>query len=110
MESNIEAMGLMLDSQMKRVSRAAVPVTVELGKITSGGGLKIDSFPNVIPRGEYMVDLRLTTSTQITTEEASGHKHGATLPSQIRPLNSGDRVLVIWAGNEPIVVATVVGS
>ena len=32
------------------------------------------------------------------------------LPDAFRALKSGDRVLVAWCGNEPVIVAIVVGS
>lgn len=89
MSSNIQRLGNMLARRMKSTAHAAVPMTVELGTIGTGLSLTTDSLRSMIPRGEYMASRALI-------EEDS--------------LKAGDRVLVAWCGNEPVVISVVVGS
>ena len=135
----IEDLGKLMDSQMKKVAGANKGIAVELGKINANMSLSVGSLANAIPKGDYMVSLRLTISsleldTSMTSLETSnenmetgeseghkhtisghshsvdGHKHTVTLPSQLRSIQPGDRVLVAWVGTEPIVVDIVVSS
>lgn len=40
----------------------------------------------------------------------SGGAHSHRLPEEFRALKSGDRVLVAWCGNEPVIIAVVKSS
>lgn len=100
MSSNIQRLGNTLARRMKSTANAAVPTTLELGSIGGNLSLTTDSLRSTIPRGEYMVNLMLTGENQISTE----------LPETFRGLKAGDRVLVAWCGNEPVVISIVVGS
>lgn len=106
MSSNMQRLGEVLAGQMKRTSTAAVRTTVELGTINGNLSLTTDSLPYQIPKGDYMVNLMLTGGSR--TKETDDHSHA--LPDCFRSLKSGDRVLVAWCGNEPVVVAIVVSS
>ena len=109
--NNLMRLGFTLDGRMKKTSGAAIPMTTELGKIETNMSLKTDSLNTPIPKGSYMVDIRLTGSsynTSSTTLSQGTHNHS--LPDNIRGLKAGDRVLVAWCGNEPVVIAIVVGS
>lgn len=128
--NNLERLGATLDGRMKRTSGAAVPTFTELGLINENMSLTTDSLKSAIPKGDYMVDARLASSsynTSSTTHTHSGGNHdGHTsgtgshshsggahthrLPEAFRPLKAGDRVLVSWCGNEPVVIAIVVSS
>ena len=131
MNSNLERLGATLDGRMKKTSGAAVPTTIELGVINGNLSLTTDSLKSPIPKGEYMVDIRLAAGsydTSSTTHSHSGGQHSGhemgengshshsggahthQLPAAFRGLQSGDRVLVAWCGNEPIVIAIVVSS
>lgn len=99
MSSNIQRLGNILAGRMKKTANAAVPTTLELGTIGSGLSLTTDSLRALIPKGEYMVNLMLTTTDGTST-----------LPDTFRGLKNGDRVLVAWCGNEPVVIAIVVSS
>ena len=139
MSNPIEDLGKIMDSQMKRVMNANNGITVELGIIKPTMALHVDSLVNDIPAGEYMISLHLqdvpltiNTTTEslemseisLTTEKEeehthtikphqhsiSGHKHSVTLPTKLRGLQAGDRVLVLWAGTEPVVVDIVISS
>lgn len=107
MGTNMERLGALLAGRMKNTAAAAVPNTIELGVIRSNMALRTDSIRADIPRGMYMVNLALTGTTN-STHTTLNHVHA--LPDRMRGLRSGDRVLVAWAGNEPIVIAVVVSS
>lgn len=116
MSSNMQRLGDTLASRMKKTSNAAVPTTLELGTINGNLSLTTDSLPTPIPKGDYMVNLMLAGSSYKTGSDTHSHDggekntHSHSLPSVFRSLKSGDRVLVAWCGNEPIVVAVVVSS
>lgn len=84
---NVEAFGNMMANQMRRVAAASVTTAVELGVINSDFSITPDSLGEPIPKGEYMIDVRLLA-------EASS-------------IQSGSRVLIAWCGREPVVVAVV---
>lgn len=120
MSSNMQRLGATLADRMKKTSAAAVPTTLELGTIGSNLSLTTDSLPIPIPKGDYMITLSLTSGTNRTSSESHTHsgddhthdggEHSHALPSAFRSLKAGDRVLVAWCGNEPVVVAIVVSS
>ena len=106
MKNNYQRLGATLAERMKKTSDAAVPLTIELGIVNSNMSITTDSLKVQIPKGDYMVNLALTGGG--STGSTDGHKHS--LPTAFRGLQSGDRVLVAWCGNEPVVVAIVVSS
>ena len=112
MPSNMQRLGETLTNRMKKTSAAAVPTTIELGRIGNNQTLITDSLRTAIPKGEYMVNLTLTgeskTGSETDNESIASHSHQ--LPDSIRTLKVGDRVLVAWCGNEPIIIAIVVSS
>ena len=115
MGKNLESLGMEFDGRMKSVFRASYPAfTTDLGKITANGGLLLDGMKgNIIPRGSYMVNVNFlnnTNETTVTTTEEKEHTHKVKVPAQNKGLSAGDRVLVTWVGNEPIVVAVVTSS
>lgn len=112
MSSNMQRLGETLANRMKKTSAAAVPMTIELGRIGNNQSLMTDSLRTAIPKGEYMISLTLTgenkTSSETDNNTVANHCHQ--LPDSTRALKAGDRVLVAWCGNEPIVIAIVVSS
>lgn len=112
MSTNMQRLGETLVSRMRKSSNAAVPTTIELGTIGNNLTLITDSLPVPIPKGDYMINLMLASSSYNTgqTADADGVSHSHALPSVFRSLKEGDRVLVAWCGNEPIVVSVVVSS
>lgn len=107
----IEELGELLDSTMKGRIRANRSTPLELGTINGNMALQVDSLSNAIPKGEYMVALRLKLeSLIITSSSADGHTHEVKLPEVLRGIKAGDRVLVAWAGNEPVVIDIVASS
>ena len=134
MSSNMKRLSKTLANRMKATSREAVPTTIELGKINDNLSLTTDSLQGAIPKGDYMVNLMLASSTYRTSIETHTHDGGShghsggdhshsggshthnggdhdhRLPEDFRLLEPGDRVLVAWCGNEPVVIAIVVSS
>ena len=132
--NNMQRLGNVLSARMKKTSAAAVPMTLELGTINGNLSLTTDSLPTPIPKGDYMINLILTSDTYDTSSESHSHSDGShshsggdhshsggshshsggdhrhKLPSVFRALKAGDRVLVAWCGNEPVVIAVVVSS
>ena len=112
MSSNMQRLGETLANRMKKTSAAAVTTTIELGRIGANMSLTTDSLRTAIPQGAYMVNLMLCgsfrTGEETDSEEVEDHSHQ--LPASFRELQSGDRVLVAWCGNEPVVIAIVVSS
>lgn len=137
MSKNGERLKNILDSNIKRTGRSMTPVTLELGTINGSLALVTDSISDPIPQKEYMVSLHLTHETYYSYNELnssakaphthsggehSGHESGTgshthndglhdhRVPSVFRRLKAGDRVLVAWVGNEPVVVDILVSG
>lgn len=130
MGKNMNRLGDVLASRMNRAARANTAVALELGVINSDLSLTTDGLNGRIGRSDYLVDIRLTQDayeTSETTHTHSGGTHGGhesgsgshthdggnhkhKLPSAFRKLKAGDRVLVAWIGNDPVVVAIVVSG
>lgn len=81
MSNNVERFGNILTNRMLKTVDYNVPTSVELGVINDGLSLTPDSLQAAIPYGEYM--------------------------SPNEELKPGDRVLVAWCRNEPVVIAPV---
>lgn len=128
MSKHIENLGTLMKNQMQATNEAMAVRFLELGTISSNMALLPDNFTAPIPKGSYMVDIRLTEGldTSETEHTHSGgshaqyegdgvhshaggmHKH--TIPRKLRGIKSGDRVLIAWCGNEAVVVAIVESS
>lgn len=78
MSNNIERLGNTLVKRMKKTADAAVGIASEFGTINDNMSLTPDSLQLAIPQGEYLI----------------------TAGQKIQP---GDRVLIIWCGNEPVI-------
>lgn len=96
-----------LQNRMNMVNKHGSTLYLELGKITSSMGLKLDNLSVEIPSGDYLVcrSLRMGTVSTSTNEE---HSHSVNVGSA-NSLYPGCRVLVGWASGNPIVI-DVVGS
>lgn len=120
MSSNRQRLGNILASQMKKTSAAAIPTTIELGTIGSNLSLTVDSIRDPIKKGDYLINLMLAADSYRTSSDTHSHSgadhshsggaHSHALPDAFRSLKGGDRVLVAWCGNEPVVIAVVVSS
>lgn len=78
MSNNIERLGNILSERMIRTANDAISVTTEMGVINENLSLTPDSLQVDIPQGDYYIQ--------------AGQK--------IRP---GDRVLIAWCGNDPVI-------
>lgn len=128
MSKNIENFATLMSKRMQATSGAMIPRTLELGRIGDNMSLIPDNFMAPIPKGDYMVDLRLTGGLGTSIEEHthgggdhaqeggpgththSGGSHQHMIPNSLRGLEPGDRVLIAWCGNEAVVIAIVVSS
>ena len=106
-----------MSNRMKQTSNAAIPTTVELGTVNPNLSITPDSLRVAIPKGDYMVNILLTGGRTTSTNGAhnvhtdgSAGAHSHELPASYRGLQSGDRVLMVWCGNEPVVLAIVKSS
>ena len=106
MTTNMKRLSATLSNRMRQTSSAAITTAVELGTVNSNLSITPDSLRTPIPKGDYMVNLMLAGNKQ--TDTSDGHSHGLT--SALRGIQSGDRVLIAWCGNEPVVIAVVVSS
>ena len=110
MSKNTQRLSAALSNRMKRTAKGATRTTIELGIINANLSLTTDSLQVAIPKGDYMVNLTLTGSRSTSTVNIDGKTHSHALPDGFRGLQAGDRVLVAWCGNDPVVVAIVVSS
>ena len=108
--NHIAAFGELLSKRMVRIQSDGDTVSCDFGQINADMSLSIDSLDGKIPRGEYMISLHLSgqSGSDLHTGKTEDHTHS--LPSTLRGLKSGDRVLVAWAGPEPIVVDILISS
>ncbi len=93
---NITAFSELLNKQIHRVSNAGRERVLEFGTIGDDLSLAADSLKDTIPKGDYLLAMRLTASAK---------------PSEpLRGIRRGDRVLVAWVGGQPVVTEIVTGS
>ena len=127
MSKNTDRLCAALTGQMTRSAKSNLPMGPELGVIGPRLSLIPDSLRKPIPKGSYLVDLTLTHpdyNVQVTTHIHQGGAHGGhqggsgthnhsdgdhthRIPDVFRGLQEGDRVLLVWCGNEPVVLAIV---
>ena len=110
MSKNMQRLGATLSNRMKKTATGAVPTTIELGVVNANLSITTDSLKVPIPKGDYMVNFMLTGGRNTSSEYVNGTNHSHTIPGAFRGLAVGDRVLVAWCGNEPVVLAIVVSS
>lgn len=99
---NFTWLAQLLHANGKRMIKENTPLGAELGTILAGGLLKTDSGFR-IPREGYLLSQTLTGQNTAT---AQNHLH--TVPA-LRPPSPGDRVLVVWVRNTPVVLAVITG-
>ena len=105
--NNQAALAGLLQSRMGRTVKKGTSLPpLELGTITANMGLQVDGLP--APLADYMVCRQLTvgreTDVLARTEEAVEHTHEILVPEKMRSLRAGDRVLVAWVSNNPVIV------
>lgn len=82
MSNNVQRLGRTLARRMQITASAAVGTYTELGSIHDNLSLTTDSLQVAIPKGDYMF-------------------------MREHVVQAGDRVLVVWCGNEPVVAGVV---
>ena len=137
MGKNTQRLGDVLASRMTKTARANAHTFLELGIINSDMSLTTDSLKGNIRPKDYMIALHLTHENYYTYNELNSsakkphvhvggehyqmagdgsHTHDTDglhdhrVPSVFRNIQAGDRVLVAWVGNEPIIVDIVVAG
>ena len=96
--NNQAALAGLLHSRMGRTVKKGTSLPpLELGTITANMGLQVDGLP--APLADYMVSRHLTLD--------SIEEPGVVIPEKLRSLRAGDRVLVAWVSNNPIIVDVV---
>lgn len=93
-----------LKNQMKLES--CRPLLLDFGTISADFSLLTDTFPLSIPKGDYVVcrSLNAGMTNDCFAVIDTPHFHEVPVPEGIRSLQPGDRVLVAWVQNEPVVV------
>lgn len=109
-KSNMQRLGQTLADRMRQTSNAAIRTTIELGKVNANLSITTDTLRANIPKGDYMVNLALTSGGRTGSAYVDGGSHSHDLPGEFRGLRPGDRILVAWCGFEPVVIAIIVSS
>ncbi|APM37383.1 hypothetical protein [Clostridium kluyveri] len=103
-----ELVRVVKDETSKSINGAVSGLGVEFGTMTETG-LKLDNFKDVIT--DYKVLDYLTMDKDYFTNTNSAgeysHSHNVITPDGLKPLKSGDRVLVAQVGSEFIVIGRV---
>ena len=110
MSKNMQRFASVMANRMRQTSNAAVPTTIELGIVNANMSITPDSLRAAIPKGDYMVSLLLTSGRFTADASYDGYTHKHELPEAIRGLRPGDRILIAWCGDDPVVIAVVVSS
>jgi hypothetical protein len=97
-KNGITRLGRVLESRSHKVAAFHNQNHDFLGTIVSDG-LKLDVYPAVIPHGSYLVCRSLCQPTDKWTVVAS-NSEPVKLPETLRPLQIGDRVLVVMTGSK----------
>lgn len=85
---------------------------IDFGMINSDMSLTADLFPVPIPQSDYMVcrSRTITKNTMTTTSTSSEHLHNVITPTELQSIKAGDRVLIVWNGNEAVVIDVIVSA
>lgn len=100
--NGIAKLARVLDGRMAEHSADAEKFQMDFGTIGADGSLITNTFPVPIPLGDYSV-CRLMAGLSVDTTTEAGHSHYAGLPR----ISPGDRVLVAWVQQEPVVIDVV---
>ena len=102
MSSNIEKLGETLQGRMRSVRQTGKGVQLELAQIGAGGKLVPDVSPGPIPIGEYSICRTVSGKVMKEGKVAADSMHMEDI--RYEGLKEGDRVLLAWCGNEPVVI------
>ena len=107
MSKNMQRLASIMANRMNQTSQAAVRTSVELGTVNENLSITPDSLRVAIPKGDYMVDIKLTGEKHTGYGHSGEYSHRHQLPAEYRSLRPGDRILISWCGYEPVVIAIV---
>lgn len=94
-------LGELLNRHIQKIQSYNTFSFLEFGHINDNLSLTADSLKDEIPKGEYLVSFRLQKKECIC--------HEATCKC-IYDIKSGDRVLIAWVGNSPIILDVIVNE
>lgn len=96
------------DTTNKTINNTVSGLGVEFGTMTETG-LKLDNFKHEIADYKVLDYLNMDKDyfTQTDVAGSDSHSHKAITPDGLRPLKSGDRVLVAQVGAEFIILGRV---
>ena len=107
-DNGFTVLGNELHRNMQNIVGANSSDPLEFGKINSDMSLQTDNFQRPIPKGDYMVNILLTSNHGLTISGEHSGTGSYTVESHI--LKVGDRVLVAKVGKERVVIAVVTSS
>lgn len=86
---------------LQRIADRQVPKdrVIDFGEIRSDHSLILDSYPVPIPQGEWSLLKHLQMST-----EGTGWDDEHESLRRLHRVYAGDRVVVVWVGNEAVVI------
>lgn len=104
--------------QGRMAAMAESPPVTDIGEIGADMSLDLNMFKQPIPQSDYLVCRQLTlgpTGGKLTEEKTQGqhgvhlsgdgsHNHDIKIPEKMRSIKPGDRVLVVWAGDDAVVI------
>lgn len=112
--TGINSLAKILSERMKAENKT--PPMCDFGVIHQDYSLSTNTFPVKIPKTDYSICRSLTIGEQnselITTQEEknNAHTHIVPVPEKMRSILPGDRVLVIWVADTPVVVDIIVSA
>lgn len=101
----INNLASVLDARMR--GHSDKPLVVDFGQIQQDGSLLTNTFPVPIPKSDYRICRQLSIGStgdafaRVDTTEGNGWAY---LPEKMRKLKPGDRVLIAWVQNVPVVI------
>lgn len=98
-----------LDGRMSE--HTPTELILDFGEISGKYELTTNTFPVPIPKDDYSVCRQLTLGDAggaLCRVSAGAYEGTAYIPEKMRKLKPGDRVLVAWVQDEPVVVDIIV--
>lgn len=120
--SAAEEMASIINNRISEMIHYSNRPAVELGTFQDNGSLKLDNFPGEITGFLISRSLKRGATGEVLTKTKDGqgthdhscpvsslagqgdHVHDVLIPETMRTVKGGDRVLVVWAANVPVIV------